>query len=214
MFFLLYADEVENGNPLGAKRGSHKLRLVYCSVLNIHPRYRSQLRGIYLLLIAKYKDVYKYGMDKVLYPLNHDLQRLKDQGFMFQMDRGMVRTEVVVVAMYGDKLSMHSIGGFSNSFAWGRVCCLCMAHEDALQKIIDEAMCVLREKHTHLKHVAAVAVNSDLKRLYGVRGASPFFRFYRWNTFQFAKNCRRMSCMPFLVHNRSCAEASYHWSCE
>lgn len=57
VFLLLYADEVDICNPLGAKRGTHKLCLVYCSVLNIHPRYRSQLKSIYLLLIAKYKDI-------------------------------------------------------------------------------------------------------------------------------------------------------------
>ncbi|CAN7944182.1 unnamed protein product [Ixodes pacificus] len=36
LFLILYSDEVEIANPLGAKRGVHKLTTVYFTLLNMH----------------------------------------------------------------------------------------------------------------------------------------------------------------------------------
>lgn len=74
IFLSMYADEVEICNPLGAKRGVHKLFLVYFTILNIPAVYRSQLKAIHLVLVARYKDVNRHGHDKVFSPLISDLR--------------------------------------------------------------------------------------------------------------------------------------------
>ncbi|KAL1454668.1 hypothetical protein MTO96_043738 [Rhipicephalus appendiculatus] len=48
ILLLFYTDEIEVVNPLGAKRGKHKLLAVYCSLLNLHVKHRSRLQNIYL----------------------------------------------------------------------------------------------------------------------------------------------------------------------
>ncbi|XP_040070471.1 uncharacterized protein LOC120843248 [Ixodes scapularis] len=80
LFVLLYMDEVEIANPLGAKRGVHKLTTVYFTLLNIHPRYRSRLRSVYLVILAKFKDVEKHGLCAILKPLLDDLEELSSTG--------------------------------------------------------------------------------------------------------------------------------------
>lgn len=76
ILILLYTDEIEVVNPLGAKRGVHKLLAVYCSLLNIHPKYRLQLHSIYLAMLIKYVHVQSYGLGTVLQPLVDDLKQL------------------------------------------------------------------------------------------------------------------------------------------
>ncbi|KAG0439498.1 hypothetical protein HPB47_016622 [Ixodes persulcatus] len=76
LHILLYTDELGITNPLGAKQK----RLFYFSVLNLHPRYRSELKNIHQTLMAKYQDVEREGLDKLLQPLLHDLNELKNNG--------------------------------------------------------------------------------------------------------------------------------------
>jgi len=49
---------------------------VYYMLGNIHPRLRSSIHGIQLLLLAKYTTLEKYGIDTILDPLVEDLQKL------------------------------------------------------------------------------------------------------------------------------------------
>ncbi|CAN7996240.1 unnamed protein product, partial [Ixodes hexagonus] len=98
IFLLLYTDEVEICNPLGAKRGTHKLCLVYFTILNLHPRYRSQLRLIHLVLTAKDADLHRFGTSEVLEPLLCDLGHLKEEGVVVEREGQNVCVKAVVVA--------------------------------------------------------------------------------------------------------------------
>lgn len=50
--------------------------MFYWTLLNVHPAYRSSLRFIQLLAVAKSKDVKEYGIDAILEPAVKDLQVL------------------------------------------------------------------------------------------------------------------------------------------
>ncbi|CAN7940078.1 unnamed protein product, partial [Ixodes hexagonus] len=80
LFVILYSDEVEIVNPLGAKRGAHKLTTVYFALLNMHLRHRSKLKSVYLVILAKFKHVEKHGFDAVLKPLLDELEQLSCNG--------------------------------------------------------------------------------------------------------------------------------------
>lgn len=45
----LYFDELEAVNPLGSRRGIHKIGVLYSTVKNIPPKYNSSLGSIHLL---------------------------------------------------------------------------------------------------------------------------------------------------------------------
>ena len=93
-----YFDELEVANPLGSKRGKHKLGqslmqkgypllytlhtlvinsgVFYWMILNIHPAYRSTLHSIQLLAVVKSTILKKYKVDSVLKPVVDDLKAL------------------------------------------------------------------------------------------------------------------------------------------
>ncbi|XP_040069990.1 uncharacterized protein LOC120842871 [Ixodes scapularis] len=109
LHILLYTDELGITNPLGAKQKRHKLLVVYFSVLNLHPRYRSELKNIHLTLMAKYQDVEREGLDKLLQPLLHDLNELNNNGLQVQMQGSIVTVKVAVVGVCGDNLSLNKL---------------------------------------------------------------------------------------------------------
>ena len=92
---LIYFDEVEVVNPLGAHRGVHKLgikctvhvcilymivsfslRLFYYSLGNIRPAFRSNLKVIQLIAVVTNPLLSQYGYDKVLEPFIRDANQL------------------------------------------------------------------------------------------------------------------------------------------
>lgn len=170
---LLYMDELEIVNPLGPARGLHKLLAVYYTVLDIHPRFRSQLKLLHLAVIAKYADVLKYGLGVALRPLLQELKELQNNGMHLSLGGHQVLLKVSVLACSGDNLSMNRLGGFTCSFSRGSVCRFCMAHSSQLPVITREELCELRSRRLHESHLAAIQVNAALyKRLYGVNEQS------------------------------------------
>ena len=65
---LLYFDDFEVANPLGSKRGIHKMLAVYFTLLNLPIKYRSKLESIHLTLLTKSSTVTRCGLDTVLAP--------------------------------------------------------------------------------------------------------------------------------------------------
>lgn len=173
VYILLYTDELEIVNPLGSKRRVHKLYDVYFSLLNLHPKYGSQLKHLHLVVIAKYADVQHYGHHEVLKPLLTDLVILRHEGLQVMRNGSVSTVNIVVQAFTGDNLSMNKLGGFTTSFSGGRVCRFCMAQAVDFKSLTREELCVLRTEAAHQKHLATITVNSAMKRLYGVNEPSP-----------------------------------------
>lgn len=102
-------------NPLGSKRGKHKLTPVYYSILNFHQKLRSRLSGTHFALLVHDKFGASYGLHKIFAPLVRDISRLEKKGIC-------INGEVFygsVLAMTGDNLSSHRLGGFKCSFSHG-----------------------------------------------------------------------------------------------
>lgn len=76
--FILYTNEIELCNPLGSRASKNKLLLIYYTLGNINPKYRSRLAAIRLLAMVKSKDISDCGIDKVLESINCDLIELYD----------------------------------------------------------------------------------------------------------------------------------------
>ena len=84
-----YIDEFEVVNPLGSKRGKHKLSAVYFVIGNIHQKYRSKLEHIYLCLLVRHAYVESptnndrgktYSYEEILDPLLRDLDVFQTVG--------------------------------------------------------------------------------------------------------------------------------------
>ena len=77
---VAYYDEVELCNPLGSHVKQHKLGIVFYSLGNIHPKYRSQLKTINLAVVATVPVIEQHGLDSVLKPFVNDLNILATAG--------------------------------------------------------------------------------------------------------------------------------------
>ena len=71
---LLYTDDFETGNPLGSRKGKHKLLGVYMTLLSLPSKYRAKLDNILLVALARSSLVTKYGIDSIFAPIVEDLK--------------------------------------------------------------------------------------------------------------------------------------------
>ncbi|KAL3249610.1 hypothetical protein MRX96_055828 [Rhipicephalus microplus] len=174
LFFVLYSDEVEIVNPLGSKRGVHKILVVYFSVVNIHAKYRSQLSSIHVVLVAPYRLVIKHGINVILKPVVDDVSALWMTGFTLWKNSVAVKVRAILVAFSGDNLSMNRLGGFTCSFSRGRPCRFCTSPNSAFNTAFHESDVKVRNLPLHQNHVASAKINRQLgTALYGVKDESP-----------------------------------------
>jgi len=59
----LYFDECEVVNPLGSRRGIHKIGFIYLSLRNIQPVFNSHLCNIHIVAAFNTLDRSKYGFE-------------------------------------------------------------------------------------------------------------------------------------------------------
>lgn len=170
----LYNDEFEVVNPIGSRRLLHKVSAFYFTLGNIHPKYRSNLKHIHLLLLVKYNTLKKYGVKKIVEPLISDLKKLESNGIELVWKGKELSVRGALVTVSADNLSAHALAGFSCSFSSGRVCRYCLCHYKDLSLRTQEDECVLRTPETHNYHLQCVAEDPTTKSLYGVTGPCAF----------------------------------------
>ena len=175
---ILYQDAFEVSNPLGAARTKHKILAVYYSLGNLYPHNRSKIDTIQLALLIKEKALKNFGWDKVLSRLVQDLQDIEENGIDIEgIDEGNVKG--TVVAMLGDNLGIHSIGGFIENFSTTEFMCrYCKisrddmiegnlnAYRDADRRTPEAYDAVTRRlEETRLPHMNGIKCNSVLNKL-------------------------------------------------
>lgn len=99
----------------------HKLLMVYYTLGNIDPKFRSKLAAIRLLAIAKANDIDDCGVDVVLQRIIEDLHLLYN-GVKIQTQNGEMDLCGAVVSVCGDTLAQHEFAGFKEDvgFAYSK----------------------------------------------------------------------------------------------
>lgn len=108
---ILYSDEIEIFNPLWSQVSVNKLLMVYYTLRNINPKFRSKLAAIKLLAIAKVDDIDKRGVDFVLQRIDEDLKVLYNS-VTIQTQSGGFELFGAVVSVCGDTHAQHELAGF------------------------------------------------------------------------------------------------------
>ena len=116
--FVVYYDDFESGNPLGSKKGVHKIGAVYMSLRCCDPVYYSKLNSIYLVMLMLTKQREKYSNGNIFENLIHDINHLEKEGILVGNDR----IKFKFIGFNGDNLGLHSLLGFTESFT-GEFCC-------------------------------------------------------------------------------------------
>ncbi len=68
----LFYDDFETANPLGSKKGIHKLGAIYFTLRNFPPIFNSSLDNIHLCALFHAQDIKRYGFNSIIETLiNH-----------------------------------------------------------------------------------------------------------------------------------------------
>ncbi|XP_026112913.1 uncharacterized protein LOC113091546 isoform X3 [Carassius auratus] len=165
----LFFDEFECSNPLGSKRGIHKLGAIYFTLRNISPKYNSSLLNIHLVTLFHAQDIKTYGFDKILEPLVQDISTLETIGIQIPLFDQTVYGTIVQVT--GDILGVHSLFGFVESFS-ARYCCrFCLLEKEDFQTVFseDRPKMTVRTKELHAEHCQTMQSNPSLPYVMGVK---------------------------------------------
>ena len=168
---IAYYDEVEICNPLGSHVKQHKLGIVFYTVGNVDPKYRSQLKLINLVIVATVPIIEVYGLNKVLQPFVSDLNVLSTSGITV-----LGRTfKGALLTFLADSLASNQLGGFKKSFSFAfRWCRTCLVSKNSLSNsfVSDDFDC--RTKQDHLKHLESLTGPSaaHFSKTYGINERS------------------------------------------
>ncbi|XP_030846710.1 uncharacterized protein LOC115926207 isoform X1 [Strongylocentrotus purpuratus] len=125
---LLYNDDFETANPLGSKKGKHKLLGVYLTVASLPKKYQAKLENVLLVALAKSSLVSKYGVNAVLQRISDDLEVLFTEGLHIDSPDGFNGTiRLRLLQAVGDNLALNTILGFAGSFSANYYCRFCKA---------------------------------------------------------------------------------------
>lgn len=127
---IAFYDELEICNPLGSHTKVHKLGMVFYSLGNIAPIYRSKLRHINLAIVATVPVIEKYGLNKILEPFISDLNILSSEGICIPASKHIYKG--ALLAFLADNLASNDLGGFKLSFSFSfRSCRSCLATQES-----------------------------------------------------------------------------------
>ena len=145
----LYNDDFETVNPLGSKKGKHKLLGVYMSIISLPAKYQSRLENIVLVALCKSAYVSKYGLNAVLEPIVTDLEYLFTNGLEVDIDNvfhGYVKPKLFQAV--GDNLALNTVLGFTTSFSANYFCRFCKTKKVDTHQQVEEDETSLRTQNS------------------------------------------------------------------
>lgn len=165
----IYYDDFETANPLGSKRGIHKVGALYFVLRNLPPRFNSAVMNIHLVALFHSDDVKTYGFDSILKPLINDIKTLETEGLDLPFSTDKIYGTICQIT--GDNLGMHSILGFTESFSGSHFCRLCLINKDDAQKVYteDSPKMVMREKHFYEMQCQELESNPSKLSVFGLK---------------------------------------------
>jgi len=131
---MLYTDDIEVVNPIGAHVKKHKLTMFYFTLSNIPPEYRSRLKAIQLLAIAKTKDVREFGVKTLLQDFLQTVSQLATGGIVFQLHGQSRLIHGGLLMVCADTPAAHWLGGFKEGVGFAhKICRSCDASETSMR---------------------------------------------------------------------------------
>ena len=110
---FVFIDDFEPGNSLGSHSGCNKIGPAYVSIPCIPPKYYSQLKYIFPVLIAYSDDKKKFGNQMVFQKLINELNHLHDDGIKIKIGDTEQTIYFQLSLILGDNLGLNGILGFT-----------------------------------------------------------------------------------------------------
>ncbi|KAL2096068.1 hypothetical protein ACEWY4_008216 [Coilia grayii] len=171
-----YIDEFEVVNPVGSKRGKHKLTAVYFKIGNLDNKFLSQLQNTYLSTLVRHKLIQTgcTDYDEVFHPLLSDVRILETQGVSLKCGGEEKIFHSTIATVSADNLSAHDVSGLTRTFSSGRICRFCNATSEDIKTKFTEDEFVLRNTENYQYQLEAVREHPENVGIYGIRHACCF----------------------------------------
>lgn len=187
---VLYTDEIEICNPLGSFTSKNKLLMVYYTLANINPKYRSKLAAIRLLAMARSVDLRQCGVDVILNRIKEDMDALYN-GVKMQTINGQKTIFGAMVSVCGDMLAQHELAGFKEGvgFAYSR-CRHCECSFEDMQSHFNEDAFTKRTLKRHIRQTNEIEkadtdlLRNNLRTTYGINRRSKLVKFPAFDIIQ------------------------------
>lgn len=130
--------------------------MIYYTLGNINPKYRSRLAAIRLLHLVNSKDLSDCGIDKVRERINCDLIELYD-GIKVVTANGEKTIFGALMSVCGDTLAQHEVAGFKEGegFAYSK-CRHCECNFEDMQEQFNEDLFVKRTMASHIRQCSDI----------------------------------------------------------
>ncbi|CAF4094505.1 unnamed protein product [Rotaria magnacalcarata] len=173
LLFQLYVDEIGLTNPIGAKKDTQKVTMLYFQLADLPDTVKSMVKSIGLLAMCHTKFLSsKSNRLKFFEPIVQDLNTLQTSGIFIPALRTQLNFAFTVLA--GDNLGSNDIGGFQKNFNNGQFCRHCHINYDQRLMPLSQISHLHRTRDQHDNLVQQVInLNNDFI-LQGVVGISPF----------------------------------------
>ncbi len=170
---ILYSDEFEVVNPIGAHKKKHKILAFYYILGNLNCNSRSKKSDMQLLCLCKSKHITKFGLQFVAQCVNEELTVLENEGIDIGQPEKLYGALAMIV---GDNLNSHMIGGFNCSFSPNvfRPCRFCMVTRDEIKTVLEVDKFTSRTEESYKHQAMVVAQDPSQAQTFGVRNNSPF----------------------------------------
>lgn len=187
---VLYTDEIEICNPLGSFTTKNKLLMVYYTLANINPKYRSKLAAIMLLAMARSVDLRHFGVNVILNRIKEDMDALYT-GVKMQTINGEKTIYGDMVSVCGDTLAQHELAGFTEGvgFAYSK-CRHCECSFEDMQSLFNEDAFTKRTLKRHIRQIDEIEkadtelLRNSLKTTYGINKRSKLVEFPAFDIIQ------------------------------
>ena len=124
---ILFADELEVVNPLGAGKTKHKIQCCYYTTVDIIPPLRCKVKSTQLCSLVLSSNWKKHGNEACNRQLVIDLKDLEKVGIEINKpSKKVVKAGLCLIV--GDNLGQNQLGEFSSCFSSGFICRVCDAN--------------------------------------------------------------------------------------
>jgi hypothetical protein len=169
----LYVDGIGVTNPIGPRKGHHKITLVYFLLEDIPDIFRSMLQCINLAAICHTKYLNNNDKIKKFYaPLVNDLNELQSSGLVINTFNSQLCFTFTSIA--ADNLAAHEVGGFQETFSSGHFCRRCLISYDNRLISLADIDIIPRVNIKHQCYIQLLNKQPRRNSVFGVVGPSPF----------------------------------------
>lgn len=142
---LLYYDDYEVCNPLGAHAGAYKIGGVYVSLSFLPSELRSKLDNILLFSLFHSDDRKAYGNKAIFHYAVSELHFLETTGIDICISKQTVKLYFVLALVVGDNLGLNSLLGYVECFNANYCCRFCMSSKHDIEHSISLKLDNLRD---------------------------------------------------------------------